>query len=129
MTLELVAQIFQIVIIPLLGVLTTYLVKYISAKISEVSSKTDNELEQKYLAMLNETITNCVIATTQTYVQSLKAQGAFDEEAQKKAFAMTYSAVMDILSKDLVDYLTNAVGDLDLYIRQKIESTVNSEKK
>ena len=129
MTLELVAQIFQIVIIPLLGVLTTYLVKYISTKINEVSSKTDNEIEQKYLAMLNETITSCVIATTQTYVQSLKAQGAFDEEAQKKAFAMTYSAVMDILSEDLVEYLTNAVGDLDLYIRQKIESTVNSEKK
>lgn len=129
MTTELIVQIFQIVIIPLLGILTTYLVKYINTKISEVSSKTNNEVEQKYLAMLNETITNCVVATTQTYVQSLKAQGAFDAEAQKQAFKMTYEAIMDILSDDLVEYLSNAIGDLDLYIRQKIESTVNSEKK
>jgi hypothetical protein len=36
--------------------------------------------------MLNRTITECVIATNQTYVETLKQQGKFDEEAQKIAF-------------------------------------------
>ena len=40
----------------------------------------------KYLKMLSETITKCVIATNQTYVETLKKQGKFDEEAQKIAF-------------------------------------------
>jgi hypothetical protein len=36
--------------------------------------------------MATDTITNCVIATNQTYVNSLKEQGKFDEAAQKEAF-------------------------------------------
>ena len=37
----------------------------------------------KYLSMLTETITSCVIATNQTYVEALKKEGKFDLEAQK----------------------------------------------
>ena len=36
--------------------------------------------------MLSETITKCVVATNQTYVETLKKQGKFDKEAQKIAF-------------------------------------------
>ena len=36
--------------------------------------------------MLSQTITDCVLATNQTYVDTLKAQGSFDAEAQKIAF-------------------------------------------
>ena len=80
-TVELITQIMEIVVIPLLGILTTYIVKLVNAKINEISSTKDNELEQKYLNMLNETITKCVIATTQTYVEALKKEGKFDKAA------------------------------------------------
>jgi hypothetical protein len=33
--------------------------------------------------MITTTVINCVIATNQTYVDSLKASGSFDAEAQK----------------------------------------------
>ena len=39
--------------------------------------------------MLNETITKCVIATTQTYVETLKKEGKFDKTAQETAFSKT----------------------------------------
>lgn len=78
--------------------------------------------------MLNETITSCVIATTQTYVSSLKNQGKFNAEAQKKAFNMTYEAVMSLLTEEAIKYLNEAVGDLQLYITQKIEADVNLNK-
>lgn len=83
--MELFIQIFQLCIIPLLGILTKYLVDYLSAKRDELNAKTDNEMIQKYVSMISQTITNCVIATNQTYVNSLKEQGKFDEEAQKEA--------------------------------------------
>lgn len=121
-------QIFEVCIIPLLGVLTTYLVMYIKAKSKELIDKTDNDLADKYIAMLTETITSCVIATNQTYVEALKAQGKFDAEAQEIAFKKTYNAVMSILTKEAKDYLANIYGDLDAFITNKIEAEVKITK-
>lgn len=128
MNMELIAQIFEVCIIPLLGVLTGYFVKWVNAKSNEIQANTKNELEAKYIEMLNNTITDCVIATTQTYVDSLKKQGSFDVEAQKTAFNMTYEAVIKLLTDDATEYLTEAVGDLNLYITQKIEAEVKINK-
>ena len=126
--MDLIAQIFEVCIIPLMGILTAYFVKWIGVKTEELKEETKNEKTEKYLNMLNNTITNCVIATTQTYVDTLKAQGAFDIEAQKTAFNMTYEAVAKILTVDATEYLNEAVGDLNLYITQKIEAEVNLNK-
>ena len=128
MGMELVAQIFEVCIIPLLGVLTAFFVKWVNAKTAEIADTRKNEIEKKYINMLNNTISDCVIATTQTYVDSLKKQGAFDAEAQKVAFTMTYEAVVKLLTDEATEYLNEAVGDLQLYITQKIESEVNLNK-
>jgi hypothetical protein len=126
--MDLIAQIFEVCIIPLMGILTAYFVKWIGVKTEELKEETKNEKTEKYLDMLNNTITNCVIATTQTYVDTLKAQGAFDMEAQKTAFTMTYEAVAKLLTDEATEYLNEAVGDLNLYITQKIEAEVNLNK-
>lgn len=128
MDLALLAQIMEVVIIPLLGVLTAYAVQFIRTKIDDIVIKSESDLEKKYLEMLNTTITDCVMATTQTYVDSLKKQGNFDLEAQKEAFNQTYNSVMLILSEDAKEYLTEVVGDLNLFITQKIEAEVNLNK-
>lgn len=128
MEMSLLSDIFEVCIIPLLSVLTAYLIKFINAKSSQIANERKNELEKKYINMLNETITDCVIATTQTYVDSLKKQGAFDADAQKMAFTMTYSSVMNLLTDEATKYLNEAVGDLNLYITQKIEAEVNLNK-
>lgn len=128
MNIELLTQIFELVIIPLLGALTIYAVKWINAKSEEIKIKNDNEILDKYLSMLAETVTKCVIATNQTYVETLKKEGKFDAEAQKVAFEKTYTAVMEIISVDMVDYLTEAVGDFETFLMQSIEAEVNSNK-
>ena len=126
--MALLTQIMEVVVIPLLGILTAYVVKIVNAKLEEVSANRKNELEKKYINMLNNTISDCVIATTQTYVESLKKQGSFDAEAQKEAFNQTYNSVMDILSEEAKKYLNEAIGDLNLYITQKIEAEVKINK-
>ena len=78
--------------------------------------------------MLSETITACVIATNQTYVEALKKQNAFTVEAQKEAFTLTYNAVMAVLTDDAKKYLTAIYGDLTAYITTKIEAEVNISK-
>lgn len=126
--LALLTDIFEVCVLPLLGVLTMYIVKFIQVKSAEITGKVDNDLADKYINMLAVTIENCVIATNQTYVEALKAAGKFDAEAQKTAFNMTKNAVMTILSDEAKKYLESAVGDLNEYITQQIEAAVNVNK-
>ena len=125
---EILTQLFQIVIFPLLGAVTLYLISLINAKKKELQEKINNEKFKKYLDMLDETITSCVIATTQTYVQSLKEQGKFDVEAQKTALNKTFNTVMAILSEDAKEYLQEGIADLEGYILNKIENDVATTK-
>ena len=97
---EILSQLFELVLIPLLGVLTAFFVKWLRAKEKEINNNLDNDIAEKYLTMVAETITDCVIATNQTYVESLKKAGSFDAEAQKAAFNITYDAVILVLSQD-----------------------------
>ena len=125
---ELVNQLFEVVLIPLLGVLVAFFVKWVNVKSSEIAVSTDNALLNKCLSMLTSTITDCVIATNQTYVDALKAEGKFDAEAQKKAFSLTCDAVLSILTDDAKEYLSESLGDLESYITSKIESQVKLQK-
>ena len=125
---EIVIQIIQVCVIPLLGILTKYLVDYLTAKRDEINSKTDNETAQKYTNMIYQTVVDCVIATNQTYVDSLKKSGSFNEAAQKEAFNRTMNAIMTILSDDAKEYITEATGDLNTYLTQLIEAEVNKRK-
>ena len=128
MSPELMTQLFELVLIPLAIALTKYIVDFLSAKRDEAKSKTDSEIAKKYLDMITDTITRCVIATNQTYVDTLKKQGAFDEKAQEIAFSKTLLSVQAILSDDAKDYIKELTGDLDTYLTQLIEAEVAKNK-
>lgn len=128
MELELLFQIFELCIVPLLAVLTGYLVQWIKAKTAEATEKNQKDVFDKYITMLGETVAKCVSATNQTYVDALKKAGSFDAEAQKHAFEMTLTAVMNVLSKDAIEYLTAIYGDLTGYLTTLIEAEVKAQK-
>lgn len=123
-----IGEVFKVVILPLLALLVKYFCQFVNIKAEEIKQKNDDATFQKYINMLNETIQSTVIATNQTYVDALKAQGKFDAEAQKAAFQMTYDAVMKTLGNEAQKYLSEAVGDLNTYIKNAIEANVNVNK-
>lgn len=126
--LPLLYEILDVCIVPLLGLLTAYIIKFINAKSSEIQNKIDNDKADKYVAMLTETISACVIATNQTYVEALKKNNAFTREAQDEAFKKTYDAVMSVLTDEAKEYLVEIYGDLTTYIVTKIEAEVKLNK-
>lgn len=126
--LPLLYQILEVCVIPLLGILTAYFVKWVNAKSVEIQHKVDNDTADKYIAMLDDTICACVIATTQTYVEALKKDNAFTKEAQKEAFNLTFNAVMAVLTDEAKAYLSEIYGDLTAYITNKIEAEVSLNK-
>lgn len=121
-------DIFELCVIPLLAILTVYLVQFIRVKSGEVVENKDNALFNKYFLMLSDTVVNCVLATNQTYVDALKAAGSFDKEAQKKALQMTYDAVVAALGTEAQYYLSAIYGDLQVYIMNMIEAEVHRNK-
>lgn len=126
--LDLLYQILEVCVIPLLGVLTAFIVKFIKVKSNEITMKVENDKADKYVNMLANTISECVIATNQTYVEALKKENAFTAEAQKQAFQMTLDSVMAVLTDEAKDYLIQIYGDLSAYIATKIEAEVNLSK-
>lgn len=133
--LGLLESIFEVCIVPLIGVLTAYAVAFLKAKKEEILAKIatnktqeEKELASKYLNMVEKTVTDCVMATNQTYVDSLKQEGKFDAEAQKTAFNKTLDAVLAILTDDAKEYLTQIFGDLNVYLTNLIESQVKINK-
>ena len=126
--LPMLYEILQVCVIPLLGVLTAYIVKFINTKSAEIQHNVDNDNADKYIGMVADTMSACVIATNQTYVEALKKQNAFTAEAQKEAFQLTYNAVMAILTDDAKNYLAEIYGDVAAYITNKIEAEVNISK-
>ena len=126
--LQIANEIFNLCIIPLLIIVSKYLIVYIEAKRDELIKKSESEKTDKYIAMLANTISDCVRATNQTYVDNLKNNNGFDIEAQKEAFKKTYEAVMAVLSDEAKVYLATIYGDLNSYITQKIEAEVKIAK-
>ena len=126
--MEMLQQIFEICILPLIGILTTFLITYIKAKKEEIVKKSENQLVDKYTTLIADTISTCVLATSQTYVDSLKSQGKFDAEAQKAAFQQTYSSIVAMLPNEVKKYIEEIYGDLALYLQQKIEAEVSLNK-
>lgn len=126
--LSILQQIFELCVIPLLGIVTKFAIDYITQKKEQIKAQTNNELAQKYLDILNDTIAKCVTATNQTYVESLKEQNAFDADAQKEAFIKTYNAVIGTLGDEANKYLPMVIGDLQTYITERIEASVKESK-
>ena len=127
-TLTLLGQIFEVCIIPLLGILVPFVIQWIRTKTAALAENANNETAKKYIEMLTDTVTNAVIAVNQTYVDALKGKNAFTAEAQQEAFTMAYTAVLNNLTDEAKVYLNEVYGDLESYIKVLIEAKVRENK-
>ena len=126
--LEVLKQIFELIIYPVLGLVGVYLTYLLNIKINEVKQKAKDDKTQKYFDLLDEVVYTVVRATTQAYVDSLKQKGTFTDEEQKTAFKRTYDAIMSILPAEAKKVLTGLVGDFETFVISKIEAVVGSTK-
>jgi len=123
-----IKEIFTVVLIPLLGIICKYFIEFLHTKREEAKAKINNETAIKYITMLDATITKAVMATNQTYVDTLKKQGKFDKEAQLIALNKTKEAVLATLTEEANQYLNEAIGDVENYIQLCIEAAVKEQK-
>ena len=128
-TQEILSTILKTVLIPILPLLTTYLIYLLNTKINELKEKINNEKFNKYLDMLHELITSNVIMVNQTFVDALKKDGIFTKENQIEAFNIVKTNVLNSLQTEAILILKSVIDDLDTYINTEIEASVRINKK
>lgn len=125
---EVLTVIFKVVIIPVLPVAVAYLVVYLRAKKEELTNSMNNQVVASVLSEAGDAVLQAVEYVSQTYVDSLKAQGKFDVEAQKEAFEKAKEAAVTILTQESLELLTSITGDVETWLNTKIEQTVREKK-
>lgn len=125
---ELLKILIEVVFLPAIPVVVTYVVKTLKAHIESKIAQVNNSDVALYLNQVCDIISQAVTCTTQTYVDALKAEGKFDRSAQMTAFAKTKDKVVTMLSKEAYDLLNSLYGDVDIWIETKIEQEVRLQK-
>lgn len=116
------------VITATIPVLTYYLAKYLSMLFEKIKVGIDSEDTQESLSNIFNLILTVVSSTSQTYVDSLKASGTFDKEAQQEAFMKTKETILSLLSDNYKKIIEDIYGDIDAWLDVQIESAVRNLK-
>jgi hypothetical protein len=86
--------------------------------------KLKNDMQIKYLNKFEKLVSDAVTQVQQTYVDNLKAEDMFDEQAQAEAIAMVKANVINMMNERMQEIVIDAVGDFDDYMRNLIEADV-----
>ena len=117
------------ILLSALGVVITGLASFVVAKFTEwINHKLKDQKAATWLSTIMEIIMTAVKETYQTYVESLKAEGKFDAEAQKVALEKAYEFIVSNLTQEAKDFIEANYGDLKSWIISKIESTIYTLK-
>lgn len=109
-------------------VLTVYSVKFLKTHFDKAKIETEKSVVSDTINEALDLIIAVVSSTSQTYVDSLKASGAFTKEAQEKAFNETKDTIMNLLSEESKELLATLYQDIDAWLTVQIESAVREQK-
>lgn len=118
--------------VPVLCLLITaggaYLVTLVKRQTAQLQQELDNETLNKYMDMAADAVVQAVTYTAQTFVDALKAQGAFTKDKQLEAFQKSKEKVLEILGDTAVEALNSLYGDFDTLLTTKIEQVCRDIK-
>lgn len=114
---------------PLMMALITTLIGYVASAIKLQIDKIKNQKIKNHLNIINETIAQTVAFTTQTFTNELKENDKFDDDAMKIAFDKTLKATKKMMASSTRDIITSIYGDVDMYLKSKIEQEILEQKR
>ena len=116
--INVISAVVTTVLLPLITWAGTKLIQYIGTKVK-------NEKAAALLTTATTIVLNAVRSVFQTYVESLKASGYFNAEAQKTALSKAKDIALSQLGDDVKEYISSTYGNLDGWLTNQIESTIN----
>lgn len=125
---DVLSTLLQAVITVAVPILTAFLASFIKAKASQAAAATENGTAAAYITQIADAVSTAVTATSQTYVDTLKANAAFNSDQQKAALQKALEAAQTSLSKSVLEFIESAYGDITAYLTAKIEAEVRNQK-
>ena len=119
--INILSCIVTVIILPLITLLGSKLIKWISKKIND-------ENVEKNLIKATNIILNAVKYVLQTYVDNLKKEGKFTKDAQLIAFNKAKEIVLSQFNEEIKSYIKDNFGDIDSWIDVQIEASINNLK-
>lgn len=122
MRTETITLILNSVIVPLLIWGVTELIKYLK-------TKSKNQQLNYIIDLAGIIAKDAVYSTNQKYVEAIKKQGNFNKQAHNEAFKIAKNEIMKTLGDGGQILLRQAVGDVNTFLKNKIEKEVVELKK
>lgn len=116
--LNVLSVIVTAVILPLISYAGARLVTYLNSKIKDENHKI-------LLTTATDIVINAVRSVFQTYVDSLKASGSFDAQAQTQALTKAKDITLSQMTDEVKTFIDKNYGSIDAWLTTTIEATIN----
>lgn len=116
--INIISVIVTAVVLPLISLAGTKLIKFINSKIK-------NDEAAKLFTTATTIVLNAVRSVFQTYVESLKAEGKFDQHSQTLALTKAKDVALNQMTDEVKAYISTTFGDLDKWLTTQIEASIN----
>lgn len=128
MSNEIMNLIETLVVAPLAIAISAFLIALIRQQTAKIESSVKDNKVKRLIQIAESAVDQAVTSVTQTYVDGLKKEGAFDSNAQKDAFEKSKQNVRKLLTADAISAVKDAFGDFDEWLETKIEEAVYNNK-
>ena len=117
------------IILSAVSILVTGLASWgVGVLISWMNKKIKDQTLVKHLTAVTQIVTDAVMNVFQSFVETLKTNGTFDEKAQAEAKERALSIINSQLTEELVAYIKDNYGDVQEWLSNKIESVIYTLK-
>lgn len=116
--LNILSVVVTSIVLPLLTYAGTRLITYLNSKIKDTNARI-------LLTTATDIVINAVRSVFQTYVDSLKASGSFDAQAQTVALTKAKDIALEQMTDEVKNFIAKNYGSVDAWLTTTIESTIN----
>lgn len=123
---EFTRSLLYVALLVCVPIVTACIKKGIAVAVDAINAQAQNIKVQRLVREIGDAVANAVAAMNQTYVNDLKAAGAFNEAEQKEALMRAVSAALKSMSRDAQDYIKSNFGDTTQYLENRIEAQIDA---
>lgn len=117
------------IILSAVSIAVTGLVSWaVGLLINMINSKVKDQNAAKHLTAITQITTDAVMNVFQSFVDTLKKNGSFDEKAKAEAKEKAWVIVSQQLTPELKDYISTNYGDVKEWVYNKIEAIIYTLK-
>ena len=116
------------VITVILPIITTYAIKIMRAKLTEIRYNSMESAHQDWIYRAVDIVADIVLQVQQTFVDSLKNRGEFTPENAKEAKDKAVKLANELIAEEIKDAINTVYGSFDEWLDVQIEKNVIQNK-